>query len=97
MPISLWPSSGLGSSMSKKFEKNDFTGPLTAGERNSLPDADFAVPSKRAYPIDTPARARDALSRVSHNGTPDEKKMVCQAVAKRWPEIHEQHCGTHKN
>jgi len=83
-------------SMSKKFKKSNFTGPLTTGERNSLPDADFAVPSKRAYPIDTPARARDALSRVSHNGTPEEKKMVCEAVAKRWPKIHEQHCEIHK-
>jgi hypothetical protein len=83
--------------MPKKLEKkNGFAGPLTAAERNSLPYADFAVPSKRAYPIDTAARARNALSGVSHNGTPDERKMVCRAVANHWPEIHEKRCGMHK-
>jgi hypothetical protein len=78
-----------------KFKKTRSAGPLTTKKRNSLPEADFAVPSKRGYPIDTAARARDALSRVSHNGTEEEKKMVCEAVAGRWPKIHEQHCGIH--
>ena len=84
------------SSMSKRFKKTKTAGPLTTKERNALPDADFAVPSKRAYPIDTAARARDALSRVSHNGTSEEQKMVCEAVAKRWPAMHEKYCQLHK-
>jgi hypothetical protein len=79
-----------------KSKKAKSAGPLTTKVRNALPTADFAVPYKRAYPIDTAARARAALSRVSHNGTAKEKKMVCEAVARRWPKIHEQHCGIHK-
>jgi hypothetical protein len=79
-----------------KSKKASSAGPLTTKKRNALPIADFAVPSRRAYPIDTVTRARDALSRVSHNGTPEEKKMVCEAVARRWPNIHEQHCEMHK-
>ena len=62
---------------------------LTAKERNALPSKDFAVPSKRAYPIDTPNRGRNALARVSQNGYSELKAQVRRAVAKKYPEIGE--------
>lgn len=66
---------------------------LSSGRRNALPDSSFAVvtgsgASKvRKYPIDTVARARNALSRVSANGTPEEKRAVARAVSRRYPEL----------
>lgn len=60
---------------------------LTAAKRSAMPKSNFAIPSKKAYPIDTPGRARDALARVSANGTPAQKTQVRQAVAKKYPSI----------
>lgn len=62
---------------------------LTADERNSLPTNEFAVPSKRAYPIDTKNRARNALARVSQNGYSELKAQVRRKVAQKYPEIGE--------
>jgi hypothetical protein len=59
---------------------------LTAGTRKALPSKDFALPGRR-YPIDTINRGRDALSRVSANGTPAEKAKVRAAVHARYPSI----------
>jgi len=61
--------------------------PLTSKQRNALPNSDFAIPSKRAYPIDTKSRARNALSRVSQFGTPSERKRVRKAVHERYPGV----------
>ena len=47
---------------------------LTAAQRNALPRSDFAQPSKRKYPINDKAHARNALARVSQHGTADEKR-----------------------
>jgi len=47
------------------------------------------------YPIDTAARARDALSRVSRFGTDYEQKEVCKAVARMWPNVHAESCPLH--
>lgn len=60
---------------------------LNTKARNNLKDSDFAIPSKRAYPIQDLAHARDALSRVAQNGTPDEQKQVRAAVHARYPGI----------
>lgn len=60
---------------------------LNAAKRNALPASKFALPGARAYPIDTPGRARDALSRVSANGTPAQQMQVRKAVAKAYPSI----------
>lgn len=66
-------------------------GKLTADERKKLPTSSFAIPAKRAYPIHDENHARDALARVAANGTPEEKKMVYAAVAKRYPGIKQKH------
>jgi len=59
---------------------------MTAKRRKSLPKSKFALPGRR-YPIDTPGRARSALSRVSQHGTPAEKAKVRRAVKRRYPSI----------
>ncbi len=60
---------------------------LSTKARNALPDSDFALPKERAYPIDTIERARNALARVSANGTEAEKAKVRAAVRKKFPSI----------
>lgn len=60
---------------------------LKAKQRNALSDSDFAIPEDRAYPIHDESHARNALSRVSANGTPDEKKRVRAAVHRKYPNI----------
>lgn len=59
---------------------------LNAASRNALSSSDFALPGRR-YPIHDEAHARDALARVSANGTPDEKLKVAARVRMRYPNI----------
>lgn len=63
---------------------------LKAKERDALPDSTFALPEKRAYPIHDKSHARNALSRVSQNGTAEEKKKVRAAVHRKYPTIDEE-------
>ena len=53
---------------------------LTAAVRNNLPTSDFALPKDRAYPINDRGHAANALARVSHNGTAEEKAAFIQAA-----------------
>ena len=87
----------LNNNMQKKkllFEKD-----LDAAERRALPDDDFALPGKGegpegkqagSYPIPDEAHARSALSLVSQHGTPEEKKKVRAAVARKFPGINQE-------
>jgi hypothetical protein len=52
----------------------------------SLPASDFALGRGR-YPINTPLRARDALSRIAANGTPAQQAIVQKDVRQRYPSI----------
>lgn len=61
-------------------------GDLSAARRKRLSDEDFALPGRR-YPIDTLARARNALARIAQFGTADEIRIVRRKVHARWPEI----------
>jgi hypothetical protein len=75
-----------------------YAGRLTYKQREELPDRDFAVILKdgtRKYPIENAAHARNALARVSANGSPEEKAEVCRKVHERFPMIHETHCKIH--
>ena len=63
-------------------------GRLTAAERHALPAKDFALPGER-YPVDTPNRARNALSRVSQVGSSEEKAAVRRKVHSKYPTIGE--------
>ena len=71
------------------------SGQLTNEERMRLSDSDFAIPSQRAYPIENPSHARNALVRVQTYGTPEQKQQVCQAVQAKYPEIHAESCKIH--
>ena len=72
---------------------------LNAAERRALPDKDFALPGKGkgpegkqagSYPIPDEKHARSALSLVSQHGTPEEKKKVRAAVARKFPGINQE-------
>jgi hypothetical protein len=64
---------------------------LTTETRNKLPTKSFALPGKRAYPVNDPAHARNALARVSQHGTSAEKAQVRAKVHAKYPSI-----GGHK-
>ena len=59
---------------------------LTASTRRAIPTGDFALPGRR-YPIEDKSHARNALSRVSQNGTPAEKAEVRAKVHRKFPAI----------
>lgn len=60
---------------------------LTTKKRKRLKDSQFAIPSKRKYPIYDLAHARNALSRVAQFGTPAEKRQVRRAVYRKYPSL----------
>lgn len=60
---------------------------LTYKQRKKLPKDEFVFPAKKAYPIDTINRARNALARVAQNGSPSEIAKVKAAVHKKYPSI----------
>ncbi len=62
---------------------------LSSTERRGLGKRNFAIPSQRKYPIEDKAHARNALSRVSANGTEAEKQKVRSAVHRKYPSIGE--------
>jgi len=57
---------------------------LTAAQRAALPASKFVYPERRAYPIDTAARARNALARVAQSHTSGSPAKVRAAVGRRW-------------
>jgi hypothetical protein len=59
---------------------------LTAKGRRRIKPSNFALPGRR-YPINTPRRARSALSRVAQHGTRSERLTVQRKVARRYPGI----------
>jgi len=61
---------------------------LTQEERNALPDSAFGLPEKRAYPIDTRARASNAKARATQEYkrgllTMKERDRIDQAADQR--------------
>lgn len=61
---------------------------LTSRQRKDMPKSEFALPGGR-YPINDPNHARNALARVSGNGTPEEKAEVRAKVHSKYPDIGE--------
>ncbi|MBM3098351.1 hypothetical protein JRX38_10055 [Gluconobacter cerinus] len=64
---------------------------LTKAERDSLPDDEFGLPEKRAYPVDTKARARNAKARATQELergllTPEERNEIDQAADRKLQE-----------
>jgi len=66
---------------------------LSAADRKAMPQDKnhFAIPSKApgsgSFPIEDASHARNALSRVSANGSPAEKSEVRAAVHRKFPGI----------
>lgn len=60
---------------------------LTVKRRNKLRKNQFAIPDRRAYPIDTKNRAISALARVKQHGNSVEKNRVRRAVHRKYPKI----------
>lgn len=69
---------------------------LSSKQRNALPSKSFALPGKGegksgkgsgSYPIDTPARARNALARGAQNASPAEQATIKRKVAAKYPGI----------
>lgn len=60
---------------------------LSYRQRKRLRKTSFAIPSKRKYPINDLAHARNALARVAQYGTPAEKAKVRRAVYKKYPSL----------
>jgi hypothetical protein len=65
---------------------------LTYKQRKKLPKSVFVFKRKRKYPIPDRAHARNALARVSAFGTRKEKKAVCRAVMRKFPDVHARSC-----
>lgn len=61
---------------------------LTSKGRDQIAKKNFALPGGR-YPIEDASHARNALSRVSGNGTPQEKATVRAKVAAKYPSIQQ--------
>lgn len=57
---------------------------LTAAARKKIAPKNFALPGGR-YPIEDKSHARNALARVSQNGTPAEKAAVRRKVGAKYP------------
>jgi hypothetical protein len=57
---------------------------MTAARRKNLPRSAFAYPKKRAYPIDTPRRARNALARAAQSKTSGTYRTVAKAVRRKY-------------
>lgn len=60
------------------FDESD----LTAEKRNKLPDSDFGVPSKRAYPLNDENHVRQAIKMFNHCDSKDEKELA-EAIIKK--------------
>lgn len=58
--------------------------PSTAKGAEKLPDSAFAYPKTRKYPINTPARARNALARAAQDGTAGSYAHVAAAVRRKY-------------
>jgi hypothetical protein len=63
-------------------------GRLSYRRRQQLPASVFAIPERRAYPLDTLRRARNALARVARFGSQREQQRVRAAVRRMWPSVH---------
>lgn len=57
---------------------------ISTAKRKSLKPSQFAYPKQRKYPIDTVARAKNALARAAQSGTSGSYRHVARAVRRKW-------------
>jgi hypothetical protein len=63
-------------------------GKLNSKMRNALSSKAFALPGKRAFPINDESHGRAALS-MAHNATPAEQETIKAKVAAKFPGIQQ--------
>jgi hypothetical protein len=56
-------------------------------DRKKLKDGKFAEPEKRKEPMEDETHARNALSRVSANGSKAEHREIQKNVEKKYPDL----------
>ena len=61
--------------------------PSTAKGTKKLKSSEFAYPEERKYPINTKARARNALARAAQSGTAGSYQTVAKKVRRKYPSI----------
>jgi hypothetical protein len=66
-------------------------GGLSRGQYVYGPKSAVGGKGRKSYPIDTPARARAALSRAAQKGTGGSYAKVEKAVNRRYPSITTRH------
>lgn len=59
----------------------------TAASKRPKSRSAYAIPEKKKYPLDSLARARNAIARVQQHGTPEEKRRVFAAIRRRYPAL----------
>lgn len=64
---------------------------LKRGQYVYGPKSSVGGKGKKAYPIDTPARARNALARAAQSGTGGSYAKVEKAVNRKYPGIKTKH------
>jgi hypothetical protein len=57
---------------------------LNKERRDALPDSAFAIPEKRAYPVQDKGHAQAAVGEVAAHGSPEEKARVRATVKRRF-------------
>jgi hypothetical protein len=62
---------------------------LTTATREKIPTGQFALPGRR-YPVEDVVHAKNALARVSQDGTPAEKATVRRKVHQLYPGLKQQ-------
>lgn len=56
-------------------------------KRSRMSPSTFAIPSRKAYPVNTPGRARNAIARVQQHGSAADKRKVYAKVRAKYPGI----------
>jgi type IV secretory pathway VirB9-like protein len=64
---------------------------LSGSRRKKLPASSFVYPKKKAYPIDTPGRARNALARAANPNNAGSYAAVEKKVNRKYPQIATKH------
>lgn len=59
---------------------------LSSAMRRSLKPSQFALPEKKAFPINDESHGRAALS-MAHNASPSEQSTIKDKVAAKFPDI----------
>jgi hypothetical protein len=60
---------------------------LTSKERGKMKGREFALPGKRAYPIEDKSHARNALARAAQHASPAEQATIRRKVKAKYPGI----------